>query len=95
MMSRWTYICLVSTTKPKKGPDNNRATLALKALQAAAKKRMSQDDIADASGIPRGTFNSMMSNRTDITMGQFFKAARGMGYSEDDAIDALKKVTFQ
>lgn len=85
-------LSIVNTTKPKRGDDNNRAALALKALQDAAPVYMSQQAIADAAGMALGTVNSMFSNRSVIGVGDFLALARAMGYSNIDAGNALIKV---
>lgn len=93
-MSIWTYSCPVTSTKPKKGQDNDRAVRALRLLQDATDPYMTQQQIAEASEVSAASLASMFSNRAEITISTFLRLARGMGYTDDQAIDALKKVVF-
>lgn len=84
----------MNSTKPKRGDDNGRAARALKALQDATVPYMTQAQLAERAEVSPDSLASMMSNRADITVGTFLKLARSMEYTDDQAIDALKKVVF-
>lgn len=84
----------MTSTKPKRGDDNDRAARALKALQDATTPYMTQAVIAEKAKISADSLASMLTNRADISVGTFLHIARTMGYTDDQAIDALKQVIF-